>query len=226
MINENVLVRKKDLLEGIEYALKGYKCSIIENGSDIKVRFSKDIEIGLAVEENGYRIYNISEDWAEKTTYFCEKDINGIRYYYLDSIDECIGEMERIAEVEIKNVVVPIVNDGTLLSVFRSVEDRYLELEFSKTNAKGKEVNRAVYIYPKNASGKGKVIFEIWNLKKPSEYSLFIKREYMTDDEYEESKRESPKDTTGKRGVIKRTFKTDQELLDFMINKLNLATQK
>ena len=225
MINENVLARKKDLLEGIEYALKGYKCSIRANDSDIKVRFSKDIEIGLSVEENGYRIYNISEDWAGKTTYFCEKDLDGIRYYYLDSIDECIGEIERIADVEIKKVIVPIVNDGTLLSVFGTIKDQYPEFIFTNINAKGEKENRAVYIYNQNASRKHNVAFEIWRKPKVEAIDLYIKREFMTNEEYEESSRTYGK-TTATRGRITRYFKSNQELIDFMVNKLNLATKK
>lgn len=222
MINENIIVRKKDLLESVSHILKGYKCSVKESENGVSVQFSKDVVIELAVEKNGYCIFNVSDEWTKETTYYCEKE-DEIWLYYLDSIDECIGEIQRIAEMETKKAVTPIINDGTLLSVFKSIEDQYLELEFSKTNAKGKDVNKAVYIYPKNASGKGKVIFEIWNLKNPNEYSLFMKREYMTDAEYEESKLENPKDTTGKRGVIKRIFGTEQELINFMISKLNLV---
>lgn len=222
-MNENILARKKDLLEGIEGVLKGYKCSIKEIGSDISIQFGNDSVIGVAVEENVYCIYNISDEWAKETTYACDKEEDGTICYYLDSIDECIGELERLADMEAKKKVKPIINDGALLSVFRSVEDQYPALEFSRVNAKNKEVNKAVYIYPKNASGKGKVIFEIWNQRNPSEYVLFMKREYMTDAEYEESKRESPKDTSGKRGVIKRVFETEQELVDFMIPRLNMV---
>ena len=225
-MNENILARKKDLLVGIEYALKGYKCSIRETENDISIQFGKDIVIGVAVEENGYSIYNISDEWAKETTYFVETDDDGTKFYYLDSIDECVGEIERLAEVETKKIILPIVNDGTLLSAFRSIEDQYPDLVFSRVNAKGKEVKKAVYIYPKNAAGKGKVIFEIWNLKNPREYSLFMKREYLTNAEYEESKRESPKDTTGKRGVIKRVFETEQELIDFMILRLNKVARQ
>lgn len=225
MVNENIISRKKDLLEGIEYALKGYKCSIRETESDISIQFGQEIVVGIAVEENGYSIYNISDEWAKETTYFVETNDDGTKFYYLDSIDECVGEIERLAEVEAKNVVQPIINDGTLLSVFRSIEDQYPELEFSRVNAKGEKVTRAVYIYPKHTSGKGKVIFEIWNLKNPSEYDLYIKREYMTETEYEESEKERPNKTSGKRGVIKRVFETDKELIDFMIPKLNLVVK-
>lgn len=220
-MNENILARKKDLLEGIEGVLKGYKCSIKEIGSDISIQFGNDSVIGVAVEENVYCIYNISDEWAKETTYACDKEEDGTICYYLDSIDECIGELERLADMEAKKKVKPIINDGALLSVFRSIEDQYPELKFSRINAKGEEVKRAVYIYPKNASGKGKVIFEIWSLKNAEEYDLYMKREYMTDDEYAESSEKRPHRTTGQRGVIKRVFETEQELIDFMIPRLN-----
>ena len=226
MINENILARKKDLLEGVEYALKGYNCSIKDSGSNISIQFGKDLVIGLAVEENGYCIYNVSNEWAEETTYCCETEEDGTRIYYLESRDECIGEIQRIADFETKNIVLPIINDGTLLSVFRSIEDQYPDLEFSRVNAKGEKVKKAVYIYPKYASGKGKVIFEIWNLKHANEYDLYMKREYMTDDEYAESSDKRPHRTSGQRGVIKRVFETEQELIAFMIPRLNKVTGK
>lgn len=226
MISENINARKKDLLESIEYVLKNYSCSILENGNAISIQFSNDKVIGIAVEANGYCIYNVSDEWAEKTTYLCEKEEDGTWYYNLGSIDECIGEIKRIAESNAKTTFKSIINDGTLLSVFRSIEDEYIELTFSNTNAKNQEEKRAVYIYPKNASGKGKVVFEIWKLKKKGEYDLYIKKKYMTDDEYAESKCQRPRRTTGTRGVITRVFESDQDLIDFMIPRLNMATNK
>ena len=118
MTSENIYVRKKDLLEGIEFALKGYHCSIKESERDISIQFGKDVIIGVAVEETGYCIYNVSDDWAAETTYFCEKEEDGTVFYYLDSIDECIGEIARIAAVESKKTIIPIINDGTLISIF------------------------------------------------------------------------------------------------------------
>lgn len=125
MISENINARKKDLLESIEYVLKNYSCSILENGNAISIQFSNDKVIGIAVEANGYCIYNVSDEWAEKTTYLCEKEEDGTWYYNLGSIDECIGEIKRIAESNAKTTFKSIINDGTLLSVFRSIEDEY-----------------------------------------------------------------------------------------------------
>ena len=225
MISENIIARKQDLLESVEYVLKNYSCSIMENENAISIQFSKDKVIGIAVEANGYCIYNVSDEWAEKTTYLCEKEEDGIWYYNLGSIDECIGELERIAKLETQTAVKPIINDGTLLSVFHSIEDEYPELTFSKINAKNQEEKRAVYIYPKNASGKGRVIFEIWKKPRAGKYDLYIKREFLTNEEHQESWKNYSK-TSNTRGMITRIFNTDQELLDFMIPRLNMVTNK
>lgn len=49
---------------------------------------------------------------------------------------------------------------------------------------------------------------------------LYIKRELMTDDEYGESSRKYGK-TSGARSGISRKFNRDQELVDFVSNKLD-----
>ena len=220
-MNENILARKKDLLVGIEYALKGYKCSIRETESGISIQFGKDILIGVAVEESGYSIYNISDEWAKETTYFVDTDDDGTKFYYLDSIDECVGEIERLAEVETKKISLPIINDGTLLSVFRSIEGQFSEFIFTNKNAKGETENRAVYIYLKSANRKHNVIFEIWRKPKVAAIDLYIKREFMTNEEYDESSRTYGK-TTATRGRITRYFKSDQELIDYVTSRLSI----
>ena len=48
----------------------------------------------------------------------------------------------------------------------------------------------------------------------------------MTEAEYAESQKERPNKTSGKRGVIKRVFKTEQELIDFMIPRLDKITEQ
>ena len=222
MMNESIAARKNDLLESIRRVLKGYKCSIKESENGISVQFSNDIVIGLYVEESGYCIYNVSDKWAKETTYYCDKEDDGTIFYYLDCIDECIGEIGRIAKIENKNTTKPVVNDGTLLSVFSSIEDQYPEFIFTNVNAKDDKEKNAVYIYSQNMSRRNNVIFEIWLRPREGAVHLYIKREFLTDAEYEESSRTYGK-TSATRGRISRRFKSDQELLDFMIPKLNMA---
>lgn len=221
MINDNILVRKNDLLESVEHILKGYDFSINDSGDAISVQFAKDIVIGVAVEENGYCIYNISDEWAEKTTYLCNIEEDGTRYYYLDSIDECIGELERIASFENTRKTTLVVDEGTLLSVFHLIENQYLDFVFTNINAKNKAEKDAVYIYSKNSDRRNNVIFEIWRKPRKEKYTLFIKKKFMTNEEWIEA--QSSYRTTKKRGEITRVFNTAQELIDFMIVKLNLV---
>ena len=121
--------------------------------------------------------------------------------------------------METKKVALPIVNDGTLLSVFHSLEDQFPEFIFTNKNAKGETENRAVYIYLQSANRKHNVIFEIWRKPRVAAIDLYIKREFMTNEEYEESSRTYGK-TTATRGRITRYFKSDQELIDFVISIL------
>ena len=229
MTNENITARKNDLKGAIEHALKGVDCKIAEGGNAISIQIAKSSAICISVEEAGYCIYSFDAEWAEVTKYLCESEGDGDIVYFLDSIDECIGEIKRWVDFASKSISKPsskpIINDGTLLSAFEALKDQYKELEFTNENAIGEYEDHAVYIYPKNADRHGAVMFEIWRKPTLGKFYLFIKKQYMTDEEYAESKRDYSK-TSEKRGRITRAFASDKDAVEFVTSKLNSAKGK
>jgi hypothetical protein len=68
----------------------------------LTVHFQEILISGVTVEDEGYLIFNASSEWADKTTYLCNESEDGTWLYYLESIDECIGEMQRRVMFEVQ----------------------------------------------------------------------------------------------------------------------------
>ena len=111
-----------------------------------------------------------------------------------------------------------------LLNDLALIQKKYPEFVFTNCNAKGELVNRAVYIFPRNTSRRGNVLLEIWQLPDEGCYDFYIKKTLMTNEEYGESL-DSYNKTTGTRGRLTRSLPSNQELIDFIAYKLELARQ-
>ena len=55
---------------------------------------------GVSVEEEVYKIFNVTTEWSQKTSYHCDPASDGTWFYYLDTSDECIGEVQRLVLFE------------------------------------------------------------------------------------------------------------------------------
>ncbi len=99
-LSENILFRREDLAAGIKGALKAIPVTVNEKGRNVTVEFQALLVSGVSVEDEGYKIFNASSEWADKTTYLCEESNDGTRFYYLETIDECIGEIQRLVMFE------------------------------------------------------------------------------------------------------------------------------
>lgn len=112
--------------------------------------------------------------------------------------------------------------DDVILDYFTEIIDSYPEFEFSNQNAVGELVKRAIYIFPKNQSRRGNVLFEIWQRANEGEFDLYIKRALLTDSEYAESLEGWPK-TNDLRGRITRKWREKREIIDYLLPKLDIA---
>ena len=113
-IDENFLLRKENLKDGIINSLKAIPVSIQENKSGITVNFYELLICGVDVEEDGYKIYNCSKAWKNHTTYLCEDAGDETWLYYVESIDECIGEVQRLVMFEAKKGKTSVATDSEL----------------------------------------------------------------------------------------------------------------
>ena len=99
-ISEDVRLRRDDLAEGVGSALTAIPVQINKKDENVLVNFQELLICGMTVEEEGYRIYNASEAWSNKTSYRCEESGDGTWHYYLETIDEVIGEVKRLVMFE------------------------------------------------------------------------------------------------------------------------------
>ncbi|QBE98001.1 hypothetical protein PMF13cell1_03564 [Blautia producta] len=89
-------LRLNDLLSGVKTAFKTIPVTVATSGKAVLVRFQELFVCGVNVEEEVYKIYSVTSDWVDCTSYHCDSAEDGTWYYYLETIDECIGEVQRL----------------------------------------------------------------------------------------------------------------------------------
>lgn len=99
-LSEDVLIRRDNLESGIKKGLKDIPVLVASSGRNVTVHFQELLISGIAIEEECYKIYNASREWADQTTYHCDEDGNDTWSYYLETVDECVGEMKRLVMFE------------------------------------------------------------------------------------------------------------------------------
>ena len=93
-------LRLNDLFIGVKNTLKSIPVTVSADKNIVSVSFQELLVCGISVEEEVYKIFNATSDWTQKTTYHCDKANNGTWFYYLETIDECIGEVKRLVSFE------------------------------------------------------------------------------------------------------------------------------
>ena len=96
----NARARRDDLAEGLKSALREILVRIDLKDRRVLISFRDLMVCGAVVEEEGYLIYNATDEWKDKTSYYCERSENGTWHYYLETIDEVIGEVQRLVLFE------------------------------------------------------------------------------------------------------------------------------
>jgi len=99
-VPENLKIRLQNLYEGIKAELDAAPVTVRINGTAVEVNYQELLLCGVNVEQETYKLYNASSDWTDITTYHCEEMGDGTWFYYLDTIDECIGESQRLVVFE------------------------------------------------------------------------------------------------------------------------------
>lgn len=133
---EGIILRRDDLKEGVAFELSSIPVTVSTKERNVLVNFQELLICGISVEDEGYWIFNASSEWADKTTYLCEEDANGTWKYYLETIDECIGESKRLVMFEAqkgKSTGKPgNVNNGTHTSELSKIlDDKTFENTFA-----------------------------------------------------------------------------------------------
>ena len=107
----------------------------------------------------------------------------------------------------------------TTLNNFREITERYPNLVFTNIDANGKLMPKTVWIYPKDRIRRGNVFVEVWQHK--DRFDLVMKKSIMTEEEIAESSKRDRKPTAF-RGTVARCFTYREELIDYLVPKLNM----
>ena len=121
-VTDTTELRLNDLFIGVKNTLKSIPVTISADKNIVYVSFQELLVCGISVEEEVYKIFNATSDWAQKTTYHCDKANDGTWFYYLETIDECIGEVKRLVlfeEINRKNKISEAVPVGMTSSQHR-----------------------------------------------------------------------------------------------------------
>ena len=97
LMTDNTEMRLNDLLSGLKIVLKTMPATLTADKKSLAIQFQDTIICRISVEDEGYKIYNVVPEWAERTSYHCDFVDDGSCFYYLETIDECIGEVQRQA---------------------------------------------------------------------------------------------------------------------------------
>ena len=130
-IPNNTISRSTQLYERIEGRLKESPVELEWQDGALVISIN-DMEVcTLSVYEEYYLIVFSSAEWTENTTYHCESADNGEFQYAVSSLDECIGEIDRLV-----NFVV-----SKSQSLFQQQLKRY---GLDKTNTWGPELRSKI----------------------------------------------------------------------------------
>ena len=99
---DTTTLRLNDLFDGIKNTLKPIPVTVSAEKNVVSVINKELLVCGISVEEEVYKIFNAPSDWAQKTSYHCDEANDGTWFYYLETIDECIGEVKRLVSFEIQ----------------------------------------------------------------------------------------------------------------------------
>ncbi len=187
-LSETIIERRDELVTWVKQELKSVPVLVYGENDKVLVQFHDVLICGVVVAENNLKIYNASDGWAEQTTYSCEDEEDGTKYYYVDSIDECISEVKRLVLFEAKKgsrnngvVKVPDTFDWEddmegILKSLSSILSKILEgtdysVERNKTIGE-----RDVDIFRK---GESRRVGQIWPKKRDQRFEVTIPKEVI-----------------------------------------------
>lgn len=93
-------LRLNNLFDGVKNALKEVSVHVTNYNNVVEVKRQEFLICGISVDEKVYKIFYVNTKWSHKTSYHCVSTADGTWFYYLETIDECIGEVQRFVKFE------------------------------------------------------------------------------------------------------------------------------
>lgn len=94
--------RIKNLIGWLQKALQSSPAVLEAEKNSISVKLWEQPVCIVDVGKEEYCVRNVSSAWAGTTTYHCESAEDGTWFYYLDSMDACIGEIKAQVLFEVR----------------------------------------------------------------------------------------------------------------------------
>lgn len=92
--------RLNNLFDAVKNDLKEFSVHVSKDNNVVKVQGQELLICGISVDEKVYKIFYETTEWSHKTSYYCDSAKDGTWFYYLETIDECIGEVHRFVMFE------------------------------------------------------------------------------------------------------------------------------
>lgn len=96
-------IRLNNLFDAVKNALKEVSVHVSKYNNVVEVQGQELLICGISVDEKVYKIFHVTTEWSHKTSYYCDSAEDGTWFYYLETIDECIGEVQRFVMFEAQN---------------------------------------------------------------------------------------------------------------------------
>jgi len=106
------------------------------------------------------------------------------------------------------------------LDYFRPILENYPNLIFTNIDAKGKCERHTVWIYPKDRDRRHNVFIEVWQ-KKQDLFDIVLYKSMMTKEEKDYAALYDRRETRN-RGCVRRRMTYREDLLDYLIPKLDM----
>ncbi|WP_281703723.1 DUF7225 domain-containing protein [Parvimonas micra] len=97
---DTINLRLNNLFDGVKNALKEVSVHVSKDNNVVEVQGQELLICGISVDEKVYKIFHVTTEWSHKTSYHCDSAADGTWFYYLETIDECIGEVQRFVMFE------------------------------------------------------------------------------------------------------------------------------
>ena len=175
-VSEDIANRRDYLVEWLKPELKILPVTIDSENDSVFVRLQDLLICGIQVSDETYRIFNVSNEWSNETTYHCEQGDDKYWFYYLESADECISECKRLVIFEAKK---GNARDNKNYSSL-PIEDEYWQNKFR--DLLGNTVNEKKSGY-KHEAGKDQFRYECYGTGPENRMRVYLHNATAKDSE-------------------------------------------
>ena len=96
MVYDRIRLLKEQITNKAKHISLPSKINLRDDMDQVIVELNSAIVCIVFVSEDICELQGFSSDWCKETTYLCEKNSEGLWSYSVDSIDECVGEVDRM----------------------------------------------------------------------------------------------------------------------------------